>query len=212
MEEKLVNEAFCDIKAKADKVVKGEMLDVIHGTTVNEFEKIICNHFLGRDYYIVDPVRGDVGRSIELHEILSRYPKPEGIHNKSLLDKIKNFFRRKDHIPIDEHLKNLYEAILLYQGFSRIYFSDKDYVRECYVCRQPKCIKIEIDHMIVIAAPLVHKDYENSCRLSRIGKSRITDTLWIDDVFIYDNAKVDSLCIKGLIESLNSIRWKNFDD
>ena len=208
----MVHEAFGDIKAKPAKQIEGEMLDIVHGTSVNEFEKIICNHFLGRDYYIVDPVRGDVGRTIELHEILSKYPRPEGVHNESLIDKIKNFFKRKDCDPIDEHLKDLYEAILIHEGFSKVYFSSKEYVRDCYNYHQPNCIKIEIDHSIVITAPLVYKDYENSCRLRRIGKSRITDTLWIDSVFIYDNAKVDSLCIKGLIESLNSIRWKNIDD
>ena len=196
MEKKLVGEVFADIKRKDENIINGELLDIADGTSLKEFENIIINHFLGREYYIVDPVSSDVGRTVILKNILDKYPKPnKDIYYDAISDKIKKFFCYNSSL-LDEHVKDLYDAILKNEGFKVIYFANEENLKTVFHYFEPNCIKIEIDNRLLIVAPLYQKSYKASCE---------SDNLRLADCFILNSNEVTGVHIKGLIKSLNSI-------
>lgn len=173
----------------------------IHGISDKEFIRIIFNHFLGRDFYFVDPLSNEQINALAVEEILSRYPNDKS----NLFSKIKNFFHISE--TIDEKKKDLYSAILKSEGFLRVIYGDKSLVDK--ICKNNECIDIRYNDEVAIAAPLIKRSYQKSSKLNLKCKSRLTDITWIESVYIRDSRiLVDSNIIKIFIEAVDSIRWK----
>ena len=113
-----INKEYINIVKKDENIINGEILDVMQTTSLQEFYHIIVNHFLGRNYYVEDPLSAAQIRTIVINDILEKYQ-----CKVSIWQRIKNWFTG----DINDKLKDLYHALLISRGYT-VHFLNEDYL------------------------------------------------------------------------------------